>query len=234
MESNTLQTLIDSIKDLTGQDGLSNAKAIRALNFAVDDYTRQRILANGRFTADSANYGNISRVTTTLTSSDTKVQLPLELISIRQVEVMDNNGYYQIVQPTDIQDEPNTPLETQFTTAGMPQRYDIESNHLYPFPTTDQNRTLRITYQRAHPRFSTANLTQDTGVLMIDEEYVVLYASRYIMYGSNDPIVSNIKADLMEKKREISKTFGNLDQDRTRRVRNVVNSTFSSNQFKIR
>lgn len=232
MNENTLQTIVDTVKDLSGQDNAPLAKIIRGINYGVDDYTRQRILASGRFSPDSTSHGNIARITTTITSSDSKVSLPVELIAIRQVEVTDDNGKYQIVEPVDIQDYPDTPLETMYPNTGMPQVYDVESEHIYTFPTTDQSRTMRITYQRAHPRFTVSDLTNGVGVLPIDEEYVALYATDYIMIGSSDTARVAVAQKLEQKRREIKDMFGRRDQDRARKLRNVAFAAFTSNPFK--
>lgn len=231
MNENTLQTLYEAVKDLTGQSSLSQAKFIRAINFGVDDYTRQRLLASPRFTPDSGLYGNISRVTTTLGVDEAKISLPTELITIRQVEIL-NGDTYQVVEPTDIQDHSDYPLDTKYPGTGLPVMYDIESNHMYFYPKSDEARTVRMTYQRAHPRFTVADLTGNTGVLSIDEEYLVLYASDYVMIGSSDTARVAVAQKLADKRKDIRTMFGNLDQDRAKKVRVAQSNAFRFNSFK--
>lgn len=230
MQTNTVQTLIDSIKDLTGQSNLSTEKAIRALNYGVDDYTRQRILASGKWSPDSSNHGDIARMTTTLSAGSSKLSLPTELIAIRQIEILVESKYY-IVEPTDIHDHSDEPLDTKYGTTGLPKVYDVHSNHAYFYPTTDASRTVRVTYRRAHPRFSADNLTQDVGVMQIDDEYVVLYAADYVAIGVSDSARPAIAEKLAIKKKEIKDTFGSLDQDTSRAVRTKAKTPFSSNSF---
>ena len=232
MQENTVQTLIDYVKDLTGLTNASNAKIIRALNFGVDDYTRQRVLSTKRWTIDSTNHGNINRITATITSSDNKISLPIELLGIRQVEVTDNNGYYQTVEPTDIQEHGGEVLSTTYRTNGMPKYYDVQSNHAYLYPASDTSRTIRITYTRNHPRFTVDNLTQDVGVLPIDDEYVALYAADKLMIGANNPIRAQIRNDLEMKKREMKQTFANLDQDTHKRLVSKQGGAFIRNSFR--
>lgn len=231
METNTVQTLIDSVKDLTGLTNLQTAKAIRALNFGVDDYSRQTILASGKWRQDSTNHGNISRITATLASGATKLSLPTELIAIRQVEIQ-VDGKYQIVDPTDIHDHAATPLDTQYSASGKPKYYDYDSNHLYFYPPSDEARTVRVTYSRAHPRFAADNLTQNTGVLQIDEEYVVLYAADYVAIGSSDTARVPIAEKLERKRKELHQTFANLDQDTPKRLVSNQRAAFTRNSFR--
>lgn len=230
MQTNTVQTLIDSVKDLTGLTNLSTAKAIRALNFGVDDYSRLTILASGKWRQDSTNHGNVSRITTTLSSGATKLSLPAELIAIRQVEVL-QEGKYLIVEPTDVHEHPDYPLSSKYSESGLPKYYDYDSSHLYFYPTSDEARTVRVTYSRAHPRFDTGNLSQDTGVLQIDEEYVVLYAADYCAVGASDSARVAIAQKLADKKRDVMNTFSNLDQDTPRRLKPSTAGPFT-NSFK--
>lgn len=229
METNTVQTLIDYVKDLTGQTNVTTTKVIRALNFGVDDYSRQRVLASKRFTPDSVNHGNIARVTATATSGKLSLTSLPELIGVRQVEVL-SGGSYSKLEAVDIKDE-SIPLDTLYSGSGTPRVYDVKSNHIYLYPTPSSPMTIRVEYTRNHPRFSASNLTQDVGVLNIDEEYVALYAADRIMLGMSDSSRPAIRQELELKKKEIKQTIANLDQDHSKRVITKAQSTFSSNGF---
>jgi hypothetical protein len=231
MNENTLQTIYDAVKDLTGQTNLAVDKFIRGVNFAVDDYTRQRLLASPRFTPDSTLYGNISRVTVSLGSGVEKLSLPTELITIRQIEVL-NDDVYQLVEPTDIQDHSDEPLSTKYSGSGIPEVYDIESNHIYFYPVPSESMTVRMTYQRAHPRFTASDLSLSLGVLSIDEEYLVLYTADYVMLGSSDSAVVAVSQRLAQKRVDIRTMFGNLDQDRAKKMRVTQSNAFKFNSFK--
>ena len=150
METNTLQTLIDYVKDISGQTNASNAKIIRALNFAVDKYSRIAITSSGKWRFDSANHGNIPRITTTIGSGNDKVSLPAELIAIERVEVLED-GQYEIVNPIDIRDRNDKSLSAIYETSGLPKFYDYDSGYLYLYPVSDATRTLRVTYSRSRP-----------------------------------------------------------------------------------
>ena len=50
MIQNTVQTLIDYVKDLSGQTNLANAKAIRALNFGADHLSVIKLMAGVKLT----------------------------------------------------------------------------------------------------------------------------------------------------------------------------------------
>lgn len=229
MQTNTVQTLIDYVKDITGLSNASDAKIIRALNFGVDDYSRQRILSSKRFTPDSINHGNVARVTGVASSGKLSLDSLPDLIGIRQVEVL-VGGSYKKLESVDVKDE-SLPLDTLYAGSGTPQVYDVRSNTIYIYPSSSQ--TIRVEYTRNHPRFSTSNLTQDVGVLNIDEEYVALFASDRLMIGSNNPSRTQVRNELELKKREMQQTFANLDQDYSKRVTTKVQPTFSRNSFSL-
>lgn len=226
MIENTVYDLIESIKDLSGQTNISTAKAIRALNFGADSYSRLHILNSGKWKEDSNNHENLPRITTTITSADEKVSLPLELIAIQNVEVM-TDGRYQPLEHIDAYDSKDASLSTVYATTGVPKRYDYDADNLYLYPQTDSSITLRVTYSRAHPRFSVDELTQSTGVVPIDDEYLVMYAVKYVMTGSNDPSIVGIKQDLQGMRNDVVVMYQNRNQNSVRRIKPKISNAFS-------
>lgn len=222
MQTNTVQTLIDYVKDLSGQSNASTAKIIRALNFAVDHYSYLRITANGTWKWDSRNHSDLPRVTATL--SGNKLSVENELVAIQHVEIYDN-GLYHTVYPKDQRTEVE-PLDNVYNGSGIPKYYDYDSRHLYFYPTADQSYTVRVTYSRAHPRFSTDNLTQSTGLEPIHEEYIALYAADRIMLGMSDSARVAVREELRIKEQEIKDLASKKDQDTPRRLKGKIPSTF--------
>lgn len=224
MQTNTVQTLIEYVKDITGQDNASNAKIVRALNFAVDHYSYLATTSSGKWKWDSRNQSDLPRVTTTLTTTG-RVSIENETLAIEHVEVL-IDGKYQTVNPIDQRDN-SSPLDTVYDT-GKPRYYEADSRQLTFYPTPDTSYTIRMTYARPHPRYSTDNLTQTTGVEPIHEEYIALFAADRIMLGVNDPARTQIRNELMVKEEEVRDLFSKRDQDTTRRLKGVVPSTFRS------
>lgn len=223
MQSNTVQTLIDYIKDITGLTNVSDAKVIRALNFGVDHYSYLRITSSNTWRWDSRNQTDLPTVTATLTTAG-KLSLENEVIAIERVEIL-LNGKYQRLDPTDLKDN-STPLSTYYGDASTPKIYDYDTRHLYFYPVPDTSYTVRVIYSRAHPRFTTTNLTQSVGVEPIHEEYIALYAADKLMIGSNDPIRAQIRQDLVEKEAEIKDLAAKQDRDTTVRLKGKVPSVF--------
>lgn len=223
MQENTVQTLIDYVKDLTGQTNASNAKVIRALNFTADEYSRIQITESRGWKRESGNHGDLSRVTATVTGS--KASLETEMIAIEYVDIF-VNGTPKRLDPVNNPSE-DTPLDASFSQAGIPQYYDYDNHHVYFYPPVSGSMTARISYKRAHPRFSTDNLTQSTGVLPIDDEFLALGACTRLTIGSNDPSHATIRNMYEGMKQDIKDAIPEQNQDAPRRLRPALNSAFT-------
>lgn len=221
MQNNTLQTLIDYIKDLTGLNNASDAKIIRAINFAADEYSRIQQEVGGK--RDYSAYSNISRETTT--TSNSKVSLDTDVISVEHVDIL-VDGKYQTLVPIKSRDY-EQPLDTVFNTPARPEHYEYYNHHLYLYPAPDTSYTLRLTYLRAHPRFSTDNLTVSTSIIPIDDEFLANGAITRLMIGSNDPSMVSIRDAYERMKADIRTTIGKIDQDTAVRLKPKINSAFT-------
>lgn len=219
MQTNTVQTLIDYVKDITGQTNVSDAKVIRALNFAVDAYSYIKITASGRWKWDSRNHGDLARVTAT--TSDSILTLEDELSAVQSLEVL-VGGKYQLVENIDQRDS-NIPLSRVVTGTEYATYFDLDGRaiRLYPAPTGSW--TYRLTFSRPHPRYTTSNLTADTGVEPIHEEYIALYAADKIMLGTNDSSRVAVRNELLVKEREIRELCAKRDQSRAIKLPMKIN-----------
>lgn len=227
MIQNTLADTIEYIKDLTGLSNLSTAKAVRALNYAVDHYTYLALTSSGKWKWDSTNQTDKARLTTTISNATDKVELETDTVTIQQLEVL-VEGKYQIVHPVDIRDNQMQPLETEYSVAGVPRYFDFDGRSLYLFPRSDTTRTLRVTVGRAHPRFEASDTTVAMGVSPIHEEYLALYAADRLMIGSNDPSRSQIRNEMTVKQEEIRDLFSKRDQDSGRRLKSTIPNVFKA------
>lgn len=223
MQNNTVATLIEYVRDLTGQTNASTEKILRALNFAVDHYSYLRITSSGRWKWDSRNQEDLPIVTTTLTGGS--VLLENELIAIQHVDIIDN-GKYRKVYPIDSKDT-GEPLDAVYDGTGIPRFYDYDSRVLNFYPASDTPRTIRVAYSRAHPRYSADNLEQSTGVEPIHEEYIALYAADRLMIGTNDPSRTQVRNELEVKQAEIKDMASKQDRDSARVLKPKVMSAFA-------
>lgn len=214
MIQNNVQTLIDYVKDLSGLTNATNAKIIRALNFGVDNLSIIKQLAGGRNNPDSANHTDLPR--TTVTTSATTLTLSGgdldagELLTLKRLEIL-VDGSFKPLQPIDALD---AGYEYQENRTGQPTHFDPEGQIVRLYPAPDASYTYRMSYGRVHPRYSADNLTQATGLLPGEEEYVALYASDRLMIGSNDPSRAQIRNEMTVKAQEVRDLESKKDQTR--------------------
>lgn len=219
MQTNTVQTLIDYVKDLSGQDNLSTAKVIRALNFGTDHLSVIKLMKSSKSNPDSSNNTDLSR--TSVTTSDTSLDLSGgdleigEVSTLRHLEIL-LNGNYKRLSPIDSRDSDYATLQNQ---TGTPTSFDIEGNTVRLLPTPNASFTYRLSYGRVHPRYSVDNLTQNTGLLPNEEEYVALYAADRVMIGMSDSARTAVRNELTIKVREIEKMVGLRDQSTPKRLK---------------
>ena len=222
MQNNTVQTLIDYVKDLTGLDNVSDAKVIRALNFGVDNYSYLRITSSGTWQWDSRNQGDLNRVTASVVGG--KAELEDELIALEHVEVLGVDGKYFTVHPKDQRTE-GEPLETIYSGGTTPQYYDLDGRTLRLFPAGSA--TVRLSFSRAHPRYSVDSLTGPTGVSPTDEEYIAMYAADRLMIGAVSNQRTAVRNELVIMKADIKDMASKMDRDTARRLKATIPSTFT-------
>lgn len=230
MQQNTVQTLLDYIKDLTGLTNLNTDKAIRALNFGTDHLSVLKLMTGSKTNPDSSNQTDLSR--TVVTTSDATLSLTGgtldtgEVMTFRHIEIAVGGGYERL-RPIDSRDAMYEYLQNQ---TGTPEYFDIEGNVIRLLPAPAGSQTYRLSYGRVHPRFSADSLTQATGLLPHEEEYVALYAADRLMLGSNDPVRTAIRNELTVKADEIKKMTALRDQTASKRIKPKA-STLTSNTF---
>lgn len=233
MIQNTVQTLIDYVKDLSGQTNASTAKIIRALNFGVDHLSVIKLMAGSKTNPDSSNHTNVTRAT--VTTSDTVLSQAGgtleegELMSLRRIELVVDGVY----TPLETIDTRSSEYEYLSNQTGSPEYFDIDGGQIRLFPRPNATFTYQLTYGRVHPRFSSDNLTQGTGLLPNEEEYVALYAADRIMIGMSDSARAAVRNELPIKQREIEKMLALKDQSTSKRLRPNAN-TFTRNTFRTR
>lgn len=230
MQTNTVQTLIEYVKDLSGQDNASDAKIIRALNFGTDHLSVIKLMTGSKTNPDSSNNTNLSRATVTsssatqtLSGGDLEVG---EAMTLRHVEILLGASYKRL-NTIDSRDSEYEYLQNQ---TGKPTHFDIEGNVLRILPAPNGPYTFRLSYGRVHPRYTTDNLTQNTGLLPNEEEYVALYAADRLMIGSNDPSRTQVRNEMTVKAEEIKKMTALRDQSASKRIKPKA-STITRNSF---
>jgi len=211
MAQNNVTDTIAHIKDLTGLTNLTNEKACRQINYAIDKYTYLALTSSGKAQVDDSTNTDINRATATLSSGTNKVQIGGDFIMWQFLEIEDGNGNRWRLTPYDQRfQEETTPKSTD---TGRPSRYDYYGGVFYFDRYADQDYTIRAHYERAFNHVSTDNLSATIGIPSIHAEYPALYASARLMIGSNDSSYSAIRNEQQRMEMDITDFYRVRDED---------------------
>ena len=233
MQTNTVQTLVDIAKDLSGLDNAPIAKIIRLMNLSTDSLSAIKLEAANRTNPDFSTHTDISR--STVTNSATKLSIyggdiaQDELMTFVGIEVLGENGEYRKLQAVDFRDQNYEALQSQ---SGTPTHFDIQGQHIIPLPQPDASFTYRLTYGRSHPRYTVDTLSNPTGLQPLEEEYVAMFTADKLMVGSNDPSRASVRNDVERLAMRIEDMVGRRDQVSSRRLTTNVIPAFRRNAFK--
>jgi len=222
MIQNTLSDTIEYIKDLTGLTNASDAKIVRAINYAADDYSRIQIFSGGKWKKQSSNHTDLSKASTTVTGS--VVSLETEVIALEYVDYY-RDGKWVRLNPTDQRDN-NQPLDSIHSSGDYATEYDYDDHNLYFYPGFSSATSVRISYKRAHPRFDPTDLTVGMGVTPIDDEFLALGGATRLTIGSNDPSHVSIRNMYETMRLEIKDSIPKQDQNTPQRIKSNIPSVF--------
>lgn len=197
---------------------------LRRVNSALETLVAMIINADGTWDFDDTNYTDFPIGTYTLVDSQGKYSFNDKFLQLKEVQIMNQNGDYQIIRPIDQSElDTNIPLEEMFKTDGLPQVYDkISDDTIRLLPAPDDGVTvtlvagLKIKFKRTASIFTTAEVNTGTKVPGIASPYHQLIA-----YMAALPYAVSYKKDrvaIFEKKiddmtKDMLRFYGNKQKD---------------------
>jgi len=173
--------------------------------------------ANSKWQFDDSNHTDLPIITTTLVNSQRSYELPSDLIKLQRVEVLDNNGNYQLIKPKD-QSQINIALSEYQETDGMPKYYDIIGNSLFLYPAPDNGvsvtlaKGLKLYIAREINLFVSTDTIQEPG---FSENYhrIVSLGGSYDWLLVNGPAkkTSAVRKEIEQMKSELFELEGDKD-----------------------
>lgn len=238
MTPRTIEELIDDLKFVTGQDSLTNARAVKLFNYAKDNYSYIALTASGRWKFDDYTHENSDgdstnpRAIATLNANEESIPLETSFLTVEQVQVY-IDGEWKVITPIDVRDRKDNTLSAIYKTNGVPQFYDYDSHNLYMYPKSDSSRQVRVLYSRAGKHFTSSDLTQYTGIPSIHDEYLVMYAGDKLSFRTVDGARVDFRNELVKWEGidgtsggKIRDYYSKRDQDTPRRLKGITPNVF--------
>lgn len=211
-------------------------------SFPIADFTRSVNVASEKvaflmwkydsnWQFDDPNFATYPIPTTTLVDGQQDYSLPTTILDISRVEVMDNNGDYQLLTQFDKAQIKTSALSEYYGTAGMPVEYDIlnGSIFLYPKPAAANVtlvKGLKIHLTRGLDLLTTTDTTQQPGFLRNFHDYVAYYSAFEYAIGNSLTFqrIQLIKLGLGESKEDIKVYYALRNKDLKVKIRPKTNT----------
>lgn len=173
------------------------ASKTRDINSWLDRVVALILSADGRWQFDDSNYTDFPCSTTTLVDSQQNYTLSgATFLDVTRLEVMDQNGNYNLLEPIDEHDVNNQALSEFYKTPGRPLKYDKrgDSIFLYPKPgagfVTMAN-GLKVLFQRGPSHFVVGDTTKVPGFNPLFHR--ILSLGPALDYASKNELTTKIK-----------------------------------------
>ena len=249
-DSASLQGLFQHTKFLTGTSNLSIEDFTRLANFAMDDYSSIVMSADGRWKFDDSTNTTNPQGYTQVTAGQRGYTLATNYLQINKVMVK-VDGKWTVLEPIDQRDYKDQALEEVFKSDGTPRYYDYDGQQIKLYPATDfsdsgvvsednpeENASLHVDFARPTTYFNTTDTTATIGIPRVHHQYIALKAAHAVALSNNDPSVTTLEKELVAwegKERQgrlsggkIREYFSVRDENRPRRLKPSLNSTFTN------
>lgn len=159
----------------------------RKINNALNTVAHLIMLADGRWQWDDNNKTDFpiatTNLVTTVGSEQQDYAFDLDFLRILRVEILDQAGNWNKLQPIDEADIYDQSLTDFLKTAGLPLYYDKTANSIFLYPkplatAVTSTGGLKVYFQRPPSYFTTADTTKVPGINSLFHRLVALLASQ--------------------------------------------------------
>ena len=166
-------------------DDLAIADFTRSANFGLDSVLRKIFRADGRWQYDDGNNTDLPIATTALVSGQDNYTLADAHQKVSRVRVLDQNGNWKTLTPTDRRNQSDSSL----AATGTPSSYDKVGRSLILIPAPDYGASggVEITFQRGSNYFASDDTTKEPGIPTPFHRYISLYAARDFVVANTVP-----------------------------------------------
>lgn len=171
--------------------------------------------AEGRWSWDDSNNTDLPIATTALVANQQDYNLDPTHYQIQRIEVKDEDGNWNKLDPIDYVDVYNQSLTDFQNTAGNPKYYDKVGNSifLYPKPSYSQNASLKCFYTRGPSYFTASDTTKTPGFNTIFHELIALWASYDYAAINQLAVKKDISEEIAIKEDKLSEYYSLRNKD---------------------
>ena len=161
------QDIVTHVSDATGLNTTADLKYItRMVNAADREIWAVIFEAYGGWQFDDSNQSDLPTAWADLVASQGKYTIPTDAITVRQVSIKDESGFWHDIDAITTEDIHNISTGAEFyNTAGTPKYYRLVSNviELYPAPSYSQSQSMRVQFDRGMVGFASDATTATPG-----------------------------------------------------------------------
>lgn len=177
--------------------------------------------AVGAIGFDDSNQTTLPILTANLVDAQQDYALPTTVFRLERVEVLDNSGIWNQLQPLDQAELRGTALDEFFKTNGLPRYYDLIGGSvmmLYPTPATAQITAasgLKIhVNSREFDEFTTSDTSQEPGFAEPFHRIVSLGASyEFLLVNGPAERLKNIRNEIEQLHSELMQFYSDFNRD---------------------
>jgi hypothetical protein len=132
----TISEIAQETRDLCDADSTSypDTALLRRINSAMETLVSKIVEVCGFYPYDDDNQGDLSEGTIDLETGVSKYTIADKFLTILEVKVKDNDGYYHIVVP-ETQSESYSIVETDEASTGLPIKYRMVGRTMFLRPS---------------------------------------------------------------------------------------------------
>ncbi|MFS4438599.1 hypothetical protein ACMA5I_10325 [Paracoccaceae bacterium GXU_MW_L88] len=187
------QYITELREDYTGDTvgSLSDARAVRALNRAIDSYSYLAATSSGQWQGVSTPTTN--RTEYTLATGETSLTFDESVMSIERI---------------DIEERPLKREEKIYTDGtGKPTAYELHGFTAHFDTEADAEYTVTVFHRNAFPHLVEEDENSTVGIPYFHDEYILAYAAHSLSLYTNDEHRIALERKIEVKKREITDLY---------------------------
>lgn len=194
------------------------------LNRALDTVTNLIMECDGRWQFDDSNYTDLPIGQTNMVDGQQNYGLSVTHLKLLRVEVMDQTGIWNRLDPMDFNDIDNQGITEYLNGPGTPKYYDVQdgSLFLYPKPQTGyvtMTAGLKVYFQRAPSYFAYTDTTKVPGFSSTFHRLVSRWASYDYALFRQLPITKALRDEITVLEGQLQDYYASRQPDEPLQIR---------------